>query len=456
MAMGNRKKKSQPSMWVATQNLAKTAGHPFYCKLNEAFQKHDFDSIAESKCAKFYAEKVGRRGIPPGVYFRMLMIGYFEGIDSERGIAWRCEDSLSLRSFLGYGLDEDTPDHSSLSRIRNRIDLETHQEIFTWVLTVLAKEKVLEAKALGIDATTLEANAAMRSIVRKDTGESYQEFLKGLAKESGIDTPTREDLAKLDRKRKKKTSNDDWHNPHDPDSKITKMKDGRTHLSNKSEHAVDLDSGAVMAVTVQGADTGDTTTIDETLADALLNLEEMMEDPKVRSNLPEEPIQAVVTDKGYHSASVVTELAEMGIRTYIPEQKRHRRRWKGRPYQREAVYANRRRVRGNNGKRLLRKRAELVERSFEHIYDRGGMRRTHLRGHQNILKRLLIHVCGFNLGILMRKVLGHGTPKALRAGVAAVCEFILSIWHAISKRRGQYSISEARKHVFVNHHTFVG
>jgi len=273
MALGNRKDQSQSSMWVSTQDLAKSSGHPFYKKLNEILKQHDFDPHAESKCAKFYAEKVGRPGIPPGVYFRMLMIGYFEGIDSERGIAWRCEDSLALRSFLGYGLAESTPDHSSLSRIRQRIDLETHTEIFTWVLKVLAQSKLIVGKTVGIDATTLEANAAMRSIVRKDTGESYQEFLTQLAKESGIETPTREDLARLDKKRKKKTSNKDWHNPNDPDAKITKMKDGRTHLSNKSEHAVDMDSGALLAVTVQGADRGDTTTIDETITETLLNLE---------------------------------------------------------------------------------------------------------------------------------------------------------------------------------------
>ena len=427
MALGNRKDQSQHSMWVSTQHLVQGSGHPFYQRLNEILKEHGFDRHAESKCAKFYAEKAGRPGIPPGVYFRMLMIGYFEGIDSERGMAWRCEDSLALRSFLGYGLDEATPDHSSLSRIRQRIDVETHTEIFTWVLKVLAKAKLLVGKTVGIDATTLEANAAMRSIVRKDTGESYEEFLTQLAKESGIETPTREDLSKLDKKRKKKTSNKDWHNPNDPDAKITKMKDGRTHLSNKSEHAVDLDSGAVLAVTVQGADLGDTTTIDETLTETLLNMEEVKEDPEAESNLPQDPVQALVADKGYHSASVVTELVEAGVRTYIPEPDRGRRRWKGKKREQAAVYANRRRVRGKRSKRIMRKRCELVERSFEHIYDRGGMRRTHLRGHENILKRLLIHVSGFNLGLVMRKLLGYGTPRGLRGRLSALLKSILGV-----------------------------
>jgi transposase len=427
MALGNRKDQSQHSLWVSTRDLAKTSGHPFYQKLNEILKEHGFDKHTELSCAKFYAENVGRPGIPPGVYFRMLMIGYFEGIDSERGIAWRCEDSLALRSFLGYGLAESTPDHSSLSRIRQRIDLETHTEIFTWVLKVLAQSKLIVGKTVGIDATTLEANAAMRSIVRKDTGESYQEFLTHLAKESGIETPTREDLAKLDKKRKKKTSNKDWHNPNDPDAKITKMKDGRTHLSNKSEHAVDMDSGAVLAVTVQGADLGDTTTIDETLSETLLNLEAVKEDPQAEANLPEEPLQALVADKGYHSASVVTELKEAGVRTYIPEPDRGRRRWKDKKREQAAVYANRRRVRGVQSKRIMKKRGELVERSFAHIYDRGGMRRTHLRGHENILKRLLIHVSGFNLGLMMRNLLGYGTPRGLRGRLSALLDSLLGI-----------------------------
>ncbi len=437
MALGKHKEESQSSFWMATQDLVKTAGHPFYRKLNEVLRDEGFDSIAEKECARFYVEGKGRPGISPGVYFRMLMAGYFEGIESERGIAWRCSDSLALRSFLGFGLDEKTPVHSSLTRIRHRIDLETHEEIFTWVLKVLAKEKLLEAKTLGIDATTLEANAAMRSIVRRDTGEGYAEFLTKLAKESGIETPTREELAKFDKKRKKKkTSNDDWQNPHDPDAKITKMKDKRTHLSNKAEHAVDLDSGAVLSVTVQGADLGDTTTIQETTAAAARNLCEIKEDPG--DVLPEEPFREVVTDKGYHSSTVVTGLEEMDIRTYISEPERGRQKWKGKCDQQSAVYANRRRIKGERGKRLLRKRSELVERSFAHIYDTGGMRRTHLRGHKNILKRLLIHVCGFNLGLVMRKVFGLGTPRGIQGRAAALFSAIYGLPRVIVRRISGY------------------
>ena len=185
----------------------------------------------------------------PGTYFRLLLIGYFEGIDSERGIAWRCADSLGLREFLRIGLDEQTPNHSTISRTRRLIDVETHRKVFLWVLDVIADRGLLKGQTVGVDATTLEANAAMRSIVRRDNGATYDEFLTELARQSGIETPTREDLARMDRKRKKKMSNEEWTSPSDPDARITKMKDGTTHLAHKAEHAVDMESGAVIAVT---------------------------------------------------------------------------------------------------------------------------------------------------------------------------------------------------------------
>ena len=237
MSMGKRKDERQSELWIAATEMPQAPGHPFYRRLNELLKQHGFDVLVEELCSKFYADGVGRNSIPPGVYFRMLLIGYFEGIDSERGIAWRCADSRTLSMFLGYGPTDMTPDHSSLCRIRGRIDLETHEEVFTWVLKVLGKRGLLKGKTLGIDATTLEANAAMRSIVRNDSGESYDEFLTKLAESSGIETPSREDLAKVDKSRKNKASNKDWHNPHDPDAKITKMKDGRTHLAHKAEHS---------------------------------------------------------------------------------------------------------------------------------------------------------------------------------------------------------------------------
>src|ERR1700734_1168246 len=269
MAMGTRKdRERQEDLWVAYADMAVGPGHPFYVRLNEILDREGFDAFVEPLCAKFYAEKMGRPGLTPGIYFRSLMIGYFEGIEAERGIAWRLKDSLSLRRFLGIALDEDTPDHSTISRTRRLIDVETHREVFGWVLGLLADRDLLQGKRVGVDATTLEASAAMRSIVRRDTGESYEEFLTGLAKASGIKTPTRGQLARLARKRKKRTSNKEWMSPTDTDARITKMKDGRTHLAHKTEHAVDLDTGAVVAVTLQEADKGDPTTLDVTLCEA--------------------------------------------------------------------------------------------------------------------------------------------------------------------------------------------
>jgi transposase len=432
MAMGKRKRQAQGTFWVPTAELPQTAGHPFYEQVNQILDAEGFDRFAESKCAEFYAETLGRPSLPPAVYFRLLLIGYFEGIDSERGIAWRVADSLALRRFLGYELSDATPDHSTISRNRRLLDLETHQEVFVWVLQVLAKRKLLDGKTLGIDATTLEANAALRSIVRRDTRERYNAFLTRLAQSSGIATPTREDLARLDRKRPHKGSNDDWVNPHDPDAKITKMKDGRTHLAHKAEHAVDMKTGAVVAVTLQPADRGDPASMEETLTQVDANLVAVMQDEAAGEQLSEQALREVVGDKGYHSNAVLTEQREREIRTYISEPDRGRRCWEGKRDEREAVYANRRRIRGRRGRALLRKRGELVERTFAHGYDTGGMRRTHLRTHENILKRLLIHMAGFNLSLILRGQLGIGTARGLqglaRAGAARFGAGISRLW----------------------------
>jgi transposase len=355
----------------------------------------------------------------PGRYFRLLLIGYFEGLDAERAIAWRAADSITLRDFLGLVLPEAPPDHSTISRTRRLIDLETHETVFTWMLQRLADAGLVKGKTVGIDATTLEANAALRSIVRRDTGESYQDFLTKLAQASGIETPTRADLARVDRKRKKKGSNDDWTHPHDPDAKITKMKDGRTHLAHKAEHAVDLETGAIVGVTVQGADDGDTTTCVETLIEAAEQVETVRPDG--------EGIKEIVGDKGYHSNQSLGDLEAVGVRTYISEPDRGRRNWKKNPKTRDAVYRNRRRIRGPRGLRLLRIRGERLERPFAHLYETGGLRRVHLRGRTNIRKRLLIHAGGFNLGLLMRQLIGVGTPRGLQGRLVAVLAGLLML-----------------------------
>ena len=404
------------------------AAHPFYERIDRILREHGFDGFVEEQCWRFYAAKMGRPSLPPAVYFRLLLIGYFEGIDSERGIAWRVADSLGLRGFLGYGLTEGTPDHSTISRNRRLIDVETHEAVFTWVLGVLAKAGLLKGKTMGVDATTLEANAAMRSIVRKDTGASYPAFLEGLAQASGIATPTREDLAKLDRSRKNKASNNDWKNPFDPDAKITKMKDGRTHLAHKAEHAVDMETGAVVAVTLQPADRGDPSSVEPTVEQVDKNLVAVMQDAESCNKLSEQVLREAVADKGYHSNAVLGWFGDHDIRTYISEPDRGRRRWQGNTDDQHSVYGNRRRIRGRRGKSLMRKRGELVERSFAHCYDTGGMRRTHLKKHDNILKRLLIHVAGFNLSLILRTLFGRGTARALQGLLTRLFAVSERVW----------------------------
>ena len=434
MAMGRRDQQGQQEkFWIAHTELPRTVAHPFYEQVNRLLEKHAFERFVEGECSRYYAEKMGRPSLAPGVYFRLLLIGYFEGIDSERGIAWRAADSLGLRHFLRVGLDEMPPDHSTISRTRRLIAVETHEAVFGWVLARLAEAGLLKGKMIGVDATTLEANAALRSIVRRDTGEGYQEFLVRLAKESGIRTPTREQLARLDRKRARKGSNQDWVNPHDGDARIAKMKDGRTHLAHKAEHAVDLETGAVVAVTLAAADEGDTATLQETVPQAGVNIAGAAGATAdgVGSKVELAGPLNVVGDKGYHSNEALTTLQGWEVRSYISEPERGRRRWKGDIEAQQAVYGNRRRITSEHGKELLRRRGELVERSFAHAYETGGMRRLHLRGRENIFKRLLIHLCGFNLSLVMRQRTGKGTPRGWQGYSADACLLLLRVWTAV-------------------------
>ncbi len=433
MAMGRVAGEAQAEFWVATQDLPRSPGHPFYERLNQILDQGGFDAFCESQCKKFYAQVLGRPSVAPGRYFRMLIIGYFEKLDSERGIEWKCSDSLSMRAFLRLASGENVPDHCSLSRTRRRIDLETHRMAFEWVLKRLTEYDLLSGKTTGVDSSTIEANAAMRSIVRKDNGESYQEFLTNLAKESGIETPTAADLAKFDRKREgKKTSNAEWYNPYDPDAKIAKMKDGTTHLAYKPEHAVDLETGAIVAAELHPADQGDTATLLATLAKAAENLSEVSDDDTVQTDTSKLAVEEVVVDKGYHSGQTLVDLETVEVRGYVSEPDRGPRKWTSKNpevqatkrQEQAAVYRNRRRAKGERSKRLHRKRGEFVERAFEHVLDDGGMRRVHLKGRENVHKRYLIHVAAFNLGLVMRKLTGFGTPK----GWAAALRGLLGAW----------------------------
>ena len=434
--MGHRDNE-QEELFATHSNLRKAGGHPFYEAVEKVLRASEFDKFVEGLCEPFYAEK-GRPSLAPGVYFRCLLIGFFEGIDSERGIAWRAADSMSLRNFLGLPLSKNPPDHSTISRTRRLLDLETHHRVFSWVLAVLAKQGLVKGKTVGVDSTTLEANAAMRSIVRRDDAQAYADYLEELAKQSGIETPAREDIAKLDRKRKKKGSNKVWVHPKDPDAEMAKMKDGRTHLAHKHEHAVDMETGAVLGVTLHGGTKGDTKTVEQTLSEAEESIreakEELGDDDKQGIS---ERIREVVLDKGYHSNAVLMALDEAEIRAYVAEPRRGRRRWKRKPEEKRVVYANRKRMKSRRSKSLMRRRGELLERPFAHLHETGGMRRTHLRLHDNILKRLLIHAAGLNLSLLMRNLFGVGSPRSLqgrRGLLAAILTALLALWGALVAR----------------------
>jgi transposase len=430
MALGKRSDEQQ-EMWVATTSLPKSQGHVFYRKLNQLLAEAEFDLTVERICQPYYDSHIGRPSIPPGIYFRMLLVGYFEGIGSQRGIAWRCGDSLSLRQFLGIPLTEETPDHSSLTRVRDRLPLEVHTAVFQWVLKLAAEKGLIKGKTVAVDSTTLEANAAMKSIVRRDTGEDWNEYLRRLLQEQeGVENPTDEELRRFDRRRKdKRVSNEEWMSATDQASRIGKMKDGRTHLMYKAEHVVDLDTEVVLAAPIYHGDVGDTDTMVDSTMDAQANLSEAGIDAEIKE---------VAADKGYHATDTL-ELADwLNIRTYIPEPKRKgKRNWQGVPEEkRRAVINNRRRTRGARSKRLQRLRSERVERSFAHVCDTGGARRSWLRGIEKIHKRYLIAMAAHNLGLIMRKVFGIGTPRGLQAEgglVSSVCFAWLHVRHALRR-----------------------
>jgi transposase len=414
MAMGTRKhRQRQEPLWYRSE-LPSAPGHPFYNRLNEVLDKAGFDALCEQRCAAFYHRKLGRPSLSPGIYFRTMMVGFFEGIDSERGIAWRLSDSLTLRQFLGIGLDEETPDHVTLSRTRRLLSAEIHQEVFHWVLQRLAQGGLIKGKTIGVDSTTLEANAAMKSIVRRDTQESYTEYLKRLAEAEGMEALDPAGIRRMDRKRAKKIANQEWVNPHDGEAQITRLKDGRTALAYKTEQAVDMETSAIVAVTTHGGAAADTATMDETVTEAGVAVAEVMleQTPEGEYVVNPDGIEEVVADKGYHSNEVLVGLEKLKVRSYIAEPDRGRRVWKGKAAEKAAVYGNRRRITGTRGKRLLARRGERVERNFAHQFDTGGMDRLWVRGLENVHKKLLIQAAACNLALLLRASYGSGKPKA--------------------------------------------
>jgi transposase len=435
MAMGTRKQRErQEGLWYEAE-LPTAPGHPFYKRLNEILDKAGFDSFCETNCAPFYHETLGRPSLAPGLYFRVMMIGFFERLDSERGIAWRLADSLTLRQFLSIGLDEKTPDHVTISRTRQLIDAETHQRVFNWVLERLAQSGLMKGKTIGVDSTTLEANAAMKSIVRRDTGESYSAYLKGLAEAEGIDAKGAAALLRMDRKRSKKTSNEDWESPSDGEAEITKLKDGRTALAYKAENAVDMETGAIVAVTTHGGAAADTATIEETVIEAGLAVAELITEKTAEGNYEVHPggMEEVVADKGYHSNDVAVGLQELGVRSYIAEPDRGPRNWRGKEAAKTAVYGNRRRIQGERGKRLQRRRGERIERNFAHQFDTGGLDRLYVRGIKNVHKKFLIQAAACNLALLLRSIYGAGKPKAAYNRAVAAIFAILAVIRAVER-----------------------
>jgi transposase len=447
MSMGKREGKQEP-LWIGVGEMPRSAGHRFYEKLNELLGEAGFDKKAEALCAPFYEADgtPGRSSVPPGVYFRMLFIGYFEGIESERGIAWRCSDSLSLRAFLGLLPQETVPDHSSLSRTRSRLAASVYDEVFQAVLRIVADKGLLRGKVAGIDSTYLRADASMKAIVRKDTGDSYQDYLKKLCVEQGIEKPTAEDCRRVDRKRKgKRTSNRDWQSKTDADARITKLKDGRTRLGYKAEHVVDMESGAVLAAEIHAADQGDTATMVASLEAARTNTEAAKDDNADKKDGPDDddgasgssstrPTVEVVADKGYHKAELLYELKHKNYRTYVSvptPPKNLRWRDKGSHYTARSYYANRDRAASEKGRRLLRLRGEKIERTFAHACETGGHRRTRLRGQENVRKRYLIQIAAMNLGLVMFGLIGSGTPRQAADAQKARSALFVTVFAAI-------------------------
>jgi transposase len=431
MSMGTHKRGQQP-LFIATNELPRSQGHPFYQKLNEVLAEAGFDRWLEHRCVQYYEQEEtrGQPSIPPGVYFRMLLVGYFEGIDSQRGIAWRCADSLSLRQFLGLPLDKKSPDHSTLTLTRKRLPPEVFAEMFQFVLKIAIEKGLLSGKTVAVDSTTLEANAAMKSIVRRDTGEDWKKYVTRLMRAEGVieadEKPTDEDIRRFDRKRKnKKVSNEDWVSKSDPEARITKMKDGRTHLAYKAEHVVDLESDLVLAAPIRLGDAGDTHTMVDSVLEAQMNLQEAGSDVQ---------IEEVAGDKGYHASHTLELCDDLNLRTYIPEPRRsHEANWTDKPEAyRRAVCNNHRRVKRSKSKKLQKLRSERCERSFAHVCDTGGARRTWLRGVVEVSKRYLMTVAAHNLGRILRKLFGIGKPKALQGarGLAALVQLAIA-WLAM-------------------------
>jgi transposase len=419
-----------PTLWIPTNALPTSPAHGFYQQLDRVLAKVGFGDAVRQACAPFYTMDVSRGGRPavdPEVYFKMLIVGFFEHLASERAIAARCADSFSIREFLHYGLDERTPDHSTLTVIRQRLGPAAYEQAFAAVLQALKQHKLLKGKRLGIDASILEANASLRSLQHRLTGEAYGEFVKQLAAAAGVDATDAAAVRRFDKKRKDRTtSNADWQNPHDPDAKVGRTKRGTTRMVYKPEHVTDLDTGAIVDVEVRPGDAHDSDDLTTRVLDA---------EARMNTALGDDPdtarVRLLATDKGYYAVKEVTALQDVGITTVMSDPIENRRVDRLPAAEQQAVRTARRTVRSTRGKALLRRRGEVVERSFAHVLDSGGARRTTLRGRDNIRKRYLIQAACANLSLLLRKLVGLGTPKQALAASAALVASILSSLRAL-------------------------
>lgn len=430
MAMGRKDRDRQDVIWIAADEIVRGEGHVFYEALNNLFKRYDFDVFVEAEVEKsrVFSNGVGRPSVAPGIYFRMSLVGYFEGLSSERGVAWRCADSMALRDFLGYEMTRETPDHSTLSRWRRKLPLAVHHAVFEWVVRMSRQEGILKGRKVAIDSTTLEANAAMKTIVRKADGATYRQYLKKLAKAEGIDDPTQQDLQRMDRKRSgKKVSNRTWKSKTDGDARIARLKAGNTHMAYKAENAIDIESRITVAAEIHTADRGDTLTIHKTLLAA--------DETTMRAGV-EGGIETVILDRGYHSDAVLGDLHSQGISGYVAEPKRGTRNWQRQrrrdgdevvDERQQRYYANRRRARSETGKQLQKKRAEFPERAFAHLKKTGGMARVFVRGRWEVGKKLQSHVSAANLGVILRALIGIGTPRSLQGRSKAFLDALFRV-----------------------------
>lgn len=422
-----------PTFWIATSDLPTTPANGFYQRLEQALGAFQFGDEVRRLAAPFYemdASKGGQPGIDPEVYFKMLMVGFFENLKSERAIAARCADSLSIRAFLHYGLTEGTPDHSSLTVIRQRLAPEVFDAVFTLTLTALRAKKLLKGRHLAIDTSVMEANASLRSLTHRVTEEKYRQYVKRLAREAGVDVSDPRAVSTFDRKRRgRTTSNDDWENPHDPDAKVGPDKKGVTRMIYKPEHVVDLETGAIVDVRLNPGDQGDAVA----LADRVWEVEARIRDA-AGGRGPAMPVETVVGDMGYFNVRELGLLQESGIRTAVADPVRNRKVEKLTEPERRAVRTARRTVRSKRGRALMIRRGELCERSFVQVLDYGGARRTPLRGRENILKRYLVQTLCANLSLLLRHTGGIGTLKQSWAASAEVVLALISALCALLSR----------------------